>query len=99
MKKTFKKLTALAMAFTLLCAGSTISKAIAPKSVKTLTASAASSNDAKNGISFLGWLGELFDPFWGGFNAWTKTANAANNLIDKATERYDFLSDVANGKY
>ena len=41
MKNTFKKLTALAMAFTHLGTGTTISKAIAPKSDNTLTASAA----------------------------------------------------------
>ena len=46
MKNTFKKLTALAMSFALLGAGTTISKAIAPKSDNTLTASAEYVNPA-----------------------------------------------------
>jgi len=41
MKNTFKKLTALAMSFALLGAGTTISKAIAPNSNNITTASAA----------------------------------------------------------
>ena len=53
MKNTFKKLTALAMAFTILGAGSAISKAVAPKSVNTLTASAISPDEGKGLIHFL----------------------------------------------
>ena len=53
MKNTFKKLTALAMSFALLGAGSAISKAIAPKSVNTLTASAISPDEGKGLIHFL----------------------------------------------
>ncbi len=46
MKNTFKKLTALAMSFALLGAGTTISKAIAPNSDNITTASAVSVNPA-----------------------------------------------------
>ncbi len=41
MKHVLKKISAIAMAFTLLGAGTTITKNVAPQSIPTLTASAA----------------------------------------------------------
>ena len=67
MKNVFKKISAIAMAFTLLGAGTTIAKNVNPKSVSTLTASAAS-----DGWTYLGtWQGVAVVHFNGQLESYT----------------------------
>ena len=93
MKNAVKKITAAAMAFTLLGAGTTFTKTISPKSNNTLVASAVNSDDAKNSISFLTVIGGLLDKFWP-VKAWTETGKAANNLVDQINARNDWHREM-----
>ncbi len=88
MKNVIKKITAAAMAFTLLGAGSAVIRSAAPKTDNTLVASAASNDvykDARYGFKVIRILGENFDKLWS--KTYKTVEKGGNKVVDIAESR------------
>ena len=97
MKNVIKKITAAAMAFTLLGAGSAVIKSAAPKTDNTIVANAANGDDdiyttARYGFKVVRLLGEKFDKLWS--KTYKTVEKGGNKVVGIAENRNKQLKEL-----
>jgi len=92
MKNVIKKITAAAMAFTLLGAGSAVIKSAAPKTDNTIVANAANGDDDRYGFKVVRLLGEKFDKLWS--KTYKTVEKGGNKVVGIAENRNKQLKEL-----